>query len=213
MEKIIVKNITDRQKLTIKNGINTYLYIQNHHEQDSEDFRNVYYDFYLKARSSVFAKKKTNTEKKEKEDNPNWDKYFKLLNDSKGEEPLISIVKNIESFTGSYEFSFASKLLHTKNTSVPIYDSKVRDYLKKVEKVKLVSLDVTVKNEEDKEDKRKKKIDKINNNWKELNKWYDEFFESGRAKEWLDWFDDNFPEGKSISDVKKIDFIIFACTS
>ena len=36
---------------------------------------------------------------------------------------------------GKYEFSFATKLLHTVNVDSPIYDSKVRVYLKNEEGV------------------------------------------------------------------------------
>ena len=55
---INLSTITDRQKLIIKNGINTYLYIMDHATADDLDFRQVYYDFYLSARSSVFAQEK-----------------------------------------------------------------------------------------------------------------------------------------------------------
>ena len=46
--------------------------------------------------------------------------------------------------------------------------------------------------------------------WKELCNWYSEFMISDRGKQWINWFNTNFPLHKDISDVKKIDFIIFA---
>lgn len=47
---------------------------------------------------------------------------------------LIDIVKELyDEFTiNKYEFAFATKLLHTINNESPIYDLKVRIYLKKM---------------------------------------------------------------------------------
>ena len=52
--------------------------------------------------------------------------------------------------------------------------------------------------------------DKIKHDWLELCKWYDMFLQSSRGEQWIEWFDTNYQTYKSISDVKKIDFIIFA---
>ena len=200
MEKINVNSITDKQKLTIENGINTYLYIMNHQKDDDDDFRDVYYDFYLKAGFHVFSKTKKNS------NNPNWDVYFDLLKKSTGEESLVSIVEELkEKLTSNrFQFSFASKLLHTKNPNVPIYDSKVAKYLKDVYKKELLF-------GSDKKDL--SKIDTIKNDWKILNEWYNDFLKTDEAKEWIDWFDKEFPKGKNISNIKKIDTIIFACVN
>lgn len=206
MEKIIVENITKRQKLTIRNGINTYLFIQDNLKEGSDDFRDVYYDFYLKARSSVFAKKKTDKETKQKIDNPNWETYFDLLDKTevtkpKAAEKLKDVVeylsKNLTS--KSFEFSFATKLLHTKCDEIPIYDSKVRKYLNEVygKKFKTSS---------------KNNIENIQVDWNTINTWYNDFLKEDESKKWISWFDKEFPEGKELSKIKKIDFIIFACT-
>jgi len=52
--------------------------------------------------------------------------------------------------------------------------------------------------------------EKIEHDWSELRKWYNMFLPSTRGKQWIKWFDSNFPTYKWISDVKKVDFIIFA---
>ena len=66
-------------------------------------------------------------------------------------------------------------------------------YLKKEEKVDFWDINVYKK---DKHGKEILKIDKISNNWKRLE----------------EWFDLKFPSFKHISNVKKIDFIIFTCS-
>ena len=80
----------------------------DHATADDLDFRQVYYDFYLSARSSVFAQEKTNTQTHTKEPNPNWDAYFKLLHDSKGSESIKEIVSTLQKnlSSKSLEFSF-----------------------------------------------------------------------------------------------------------
>ena len=201
MEKIKVENITEKQKLTIENGINTYLYIMKYHKFDNEDFRDVYYSYYLTARSSVFSKVKTDKETKEKTSNPNWNTYFLLLKNAKGTESLESVVEKLknELTSHSFEFSFASKLLHTKNPKIPIYDSKVRKYLEEIYGMKFLSESGT------------KTLSKIASDWQMLNGWYDKFLETDEARTWIDWFDREFPKGKEMSKVKKVDTIIFAC--
>lgn len=201
MEQITANSITDKQKLTIENGINTYLYIMRHQKENNDDFRDVYYNYYLTARSSVFSKVKNNKESGEKTANPNWDLYFQLLNESTGKESLESIVEKLKQklTSHSFEFSFASKLLHTKNPYVPIYDSKVRKYLEDVYGKKFSSESGT------------KTISKIKADWIMLNEWYKEFLATNEAMQLIDWFDKEFPKGKNISKIKKIDTIIFAC--
>lgn len=203
MKKIEVEKITEREKLIIRNGINTYSYIMNNREKDDEDFRDVYYNYYLTARSSVFSKMKIDKVSKQKICNPNWSIYYDLMKEASGEESLEEIVEYLKNnlTSKSFEFSFASKLLHTKNPCIPIYDSKVRKYLEDVFGKKFVS------------ESGDKTLDKINDDWKMLNTWYNEFLRTDEAKNWIDWFDKEFPEGKGMTDIKKIDSIIFACTN
>ena len=48
--KIDVNGITSRQKLVIAKGLCDYQYIMDNWKKDDVDFRDVYYEFYLKAR-------------------------------------------------------------------------------------------------------------------------------------------------------------------
>jgi hypothetical protein len=52
--------------------------------------------------------------------------------------------------------------------------------------------------------------EKIEHDWKELCNWYERFLNSDEGKEWVDWFNSNFPSYRKISNCKKIDCIIFA---
>ena len=65
------------------------------------------------------------------------DPFFELLGNTKRNDSLVGIVKKLcEAFHEEmYEFSFATKLLHTVNPKSPIYDSKVISYLKHYEGV------------------------------------------------------------------------------
>ena len=108
-----------------------------------------------------------------------------------------------------YEFSFATKLLHTVNNQSPIYDSKIFKYLKKEERVDFWDIQVVKK---DRYGNEITKIEKIKNNCNRLNDWYRSFLPSSRGRSWIDWFNSNFPSYVHISDIKKIDFIIFSCS-
>ena len=59
----------------------------------------------------------------------------------------------------------------------------------------------------------KRNIELIEHDWKELRKWYEDFWGKQESNDWIAWFDDNFPNHKNIPPVKKIDFIIWAHVS
>ncbi len=195
--KIEVEKITSRQKLTISKGLCDYQYIMENWEKDDEDFRAVYYEFYLKARWAVSSKDSYK------------DIYFNKLQSITPDESLIEILDSFqrEMKNHSYEFSLSTKLLHTRNPSMPIYDSKVRDYLSKWENVNLWW---QIPNRDSGAPKGTSEYEKIKHDWVELCKWYKVFLNSERGKTWIAWFNDSFPAYVNISDVKKVDFIIFA---
>lgn len=197
-EKIKVSQINDRQKLIIEKGLCDYSYIMTHWQVEGEeyDFREVYYDFYLKARPEMRKP-------------GNADPYFKKLKSIGPADDLLSILDDLKQTmeSKSDEFSFATKLLHTRNDKSPIYDSKIKEYLSNVEGVDFWWYN-TPKAKDDAYGKSQR--EKIAHDWEELNKWYDNFITSKRGIEWIRWFDTNFPKYVGISDVKKIDFIIFS---
>ena len=195
--KIDLHKITPKQKLVIAKGLCDYQYIMDNWRTNDTDFQEVYYEFYLKARWAVMR-------------NPNNLKpYFAKLQSISPEDDLMDVLRSLknEIEKGSTELSLGSKLLHTRNPSLPIYDSKVRDYLSKNENVNFWW---QIPNKESGAPRGTSEVEKIRHDWQALHKWYDEFLPSERGQAWIIWFDQNFPNYASISDIKKVDFIIFA---
>lgn len=195
--KIELANITSRQKLIIAKGLCDYQYIMDNWQVNDIDFKEVYYDFYLKARWAVMT-------------NPNnLNPYFEKLQSINPEDDLMVILRDLreESQKKSYEFSLVSKLLHTRNASCPIYDRKVREYLSTAEDVHFWW---QTSNKVSGAPRGVSEEDKIAHDWNMLCEWYNTFLQSPRGKSWIEWFDNNFSSYKDISNIKKVDFIIFA---
>ena len=196
--EIDVSQITPRQKLTIAKGLCDYQYIMDNWQTNDIDFQAVYYEFYLKARWAVMSKLN------------NKALYFQKLQSISPEDSLIDILNDLKGKmeNQSYELSIGSKLLHTRNASSPIYDSKVREYLSKEENVnfwwqRTIKVSGAPRGTSE--------CEKIKHDWLELCKWYNTFLTSPRGTKWIEWFDRNFPTYVHISNIKKVDFIIFAC--
>lgn len=186
---IDIHKVTERQIMAIEVGLLQYKYIQDHYHDDDEDFRDVFYDFYLRSQSRLNQA-------------PYQNDFFDLLKNSSPNACIEDIIEKLRESLKIYEFSFASKILHTINTKSPIYDSKIYKYLKS-EGVDMWDIQQVRKNET--------KMERILHNWEVLNKWYEEFFKTNTFKDWIEWFDKIFPAYANISDVKKVDSIIFAC--
>lgn len=192
---INLTSITDRQILELGRALLDYEYIQAHcSTPTNKDFQDVYYRFYLKARHTqvgqIGGSKCT--------------AYFNILGNTTGKEDLADMLKELNSKGVSevLEFSIGSKLLHTKNTNSPIYDSKVAKYLKHEEMLDLWWGKALKKGQT--------KYQQFQHDWKMIKDWYDNFIKNDpRYKQWISWFDSKFPQHKNISNVKKIDFIIF----
>lgn len=195
MMYIDIDKITERQKLIIAKGLCDYQYIMENWQKNDADFQAVYYEFYLKARWAVMNK------------TSNSQPYFEKLQSISPDADLMVILEELKSEMEreSYELSLGSKLLHTRNTASPIYDSKVREYLSKEECVKFWW---HVKGSQ--APRSISEFAKIKHDWEELCNWYIAFVPSERGRRWIEWFDTNFPAYRNISDIKKIDFIIFA---
>lgn len=195
--KIELTKITPRQKLKIAKGLCDYLYIMDNWQVNDDDFQDVYYEFYLSARWAVMNNPK------------NKIPYFTKLQSISPEDNLIDIIHDLKSNLekGSNELSLGSKLLHTRNPSSPIYDKKIREYLSENEDV---SFWWHIPNKDSGAPRGTTEEEKIKHDWQELCNWYKRFLPSQRGKEWIKWFDQNFPAYTAISDLKKIDFIIYA---
>ena len=196
---IHLQAITPVQKLTIAKGLCDYQFIMEYWHTNSEDFRNVYYNFYLKARWAVMSKR------------GNRDPYFQKLTSITPSNDLIEIIIDLKETMEchSLELSLASKLLHTVNPLSPIYDKKIREYLAHEENVEFW-WQRSKKMYGQSAPRGTSELDKIKHDWTALNHWYQSFLTSPRGHEWIAWFDTNFPDHTAISDVKKIDFIIFS---
>lgn len=194
--RIDVNQITPRQKLTIAKGLCDYQYIMDNWQTNDADFQAVYYEFYLKARWAVMSKPN------------NKALYFQKLQSISPEDSLIDILNDLKEKmeNQSYELSIGSKLLHTRNAASPIYDSKVREYLSREENVNFW-WQRTIK--ESDAPRGISECGKIKHDWLELCKWYNTFLTSTRGTKWIEWFDINFPNYTHISNIKKIDFIIY----
>lgn len=194
--KIVLEAITPRQKLKIIKGLYDYQYIMENWQTDDADFQKVYFDFYLKARWAVMGKEK------------NSGPYFELLRSIDPEVDLMEILLDLKrkTETDSYEFSLGSKLLHTRNPSMPIYDSTVRGYLFSEEDVKFWWY---IPQKISGAPRGTPEFEKIKHDWGQLRNWYDSFLSLPRGKEWIGWFDNTFPAFSGISNIKKVDFIIY----
>ena len=193
-KKDVIDKITDLQKLTIAKGLCDYRYIMEHWKDNDEDFQKVYYDFYLKARTVIRTSKYREA-------------YFNIFSQLSSDAEMDEILEKTKKITGDWEFSIASKLLHTINDELPIYDSKIREYLSSKENVPFW----WQRRMKDSKRPRGASVEKqIQHDWEELKAWYEKFLQSERGKKWIKWFDKNFPDFEDISNVKKVDFIIFA---
>lgn len=204
MSKGVLENVSAEQIKEVKDAVVIYDCIMNQKNTNplSDTFKNKYYKFYLKARFSKFS--------------PGGDlynQYFSLLTEKikKGviSCELMDVIGKLKGNRGEIEFSVSSKLLHTANPEIPIYDSTVASFLNHLwHKGKTDGLKFT----------KKVKKDKVEEYWQNLIIWYDKVLKGDisdeyiNAEEWIKWFDDKILENKntdSITSVKKIDFIIF----
>lgn len=123
--------------------------------------------------------------------------YFELMKTAKEEKLNFSeILVKIFEQTGRIEPSFSSKLLATIAPEYPIWDRYI------LEKLGL-------------ENKRyfKNKDEQIRycvGTYNKIVNWYRMFLEQNQAKELIDYFDSTYQEYLGISDIKKMDFILWS---
>ena len=100
--------------------------------------------------------------------------YFKKLQNLNANESLFDILFYLKEHmdSNSFEFSIATKLLHTRNDQTPIYDSKIRNYLIRQENVQFWWL-TSLKNS-----RNKTKLEQIEHDWHLLISWYKNFLPS-----------------------------------
>ena len=119
--------------------------------------------------------------------------YYKLMQQLKGKDiSFPKILKYLHEALGRYEPSFSSKLLHTHNPNMPIWDSNILKNIK-IEPPSYDTHDRMVKTIEVYED---------------IINWYKEYLNTDEAKLIIKIFD-NLVNEPSITDLKKIDFFLW----
>jgi len=125
-----------------------------------------------------------------------YKKYFKLLKkaNAEGNGDIHYILTQLKHVGNKNELSFASKLLATVNTKLPIWDSKVRERINEGGVIKLKN--------------NYKSIEECVEAYNSLLAWYKNYMKSADAKKMIENFDSHLPKQK-ITPIKKVDFIFW----
>ncbi len=125
----------------------------------------------------------------------NWySLYYALLERSKVRKPSFqSIIEELENIFNRCEPSFSSKLVATLDPWKPIWDMYVLENIIPQSETELQQTKVQVA------------IGK----YFSIQRWYQEFLSKGDGKKWIGLFNQQIPTYYRITDVKKIDFILW----
>lgn len=125
----------------------------------------------------------------------NWYKiYYEFMEDQKGRDITFSkVLRYFQKQLGRYEPSFASKLIATHNANMPIWDVHV------LSNIRLRAPSYTSPN----------KFDLAEIAYDAIHKWYQEFECSSEGAVIIRMFDERISEAKSITNTKKIDFVLW----
>jgi len=126
-----------------------------------------------------------------------YDKYYQLMQEQKDKKRSYKEVleKLLEEPGGRIEVSFASKLMATIDSKKPIWDQYVLENL-------------GLKKEWDNTPK-DKKIEKAVEIYNRIERYYNKFLNSKEGKNFIKKFNECFHDYTDISDMKKLDFIIW----
>ena len=154
-------------------GINEYCFIMEMFEDDLNDdfFQKKYKNFYGMNRARL---------------SPEFlEKYFEFMfkNKNNNDIEFLEVYEYINTLNNQRNPSFSSKLLHTINNEMPIYDRNV-----------LRNLNIHEQNPIE--------------GYKKICEWYNTFKDTDQASQWVEEFDKVFPN-IIISKTKKIDFILW----
>lgn len=121
--------------------------------------------------------------------------YYDYFESIKGGKPTFtSIITYLYECTGNVEPSFSSKMLATILPEKPIWDRYV-----------LQNLDMKLLGTTSEE-----KIWNAIALYNDIEKWYSDFLKTQKAKECINIFEDTLPDYKWLSDIKKIDSILWS---
>jgi hypothetical protein len=124
------------------------------------------------------------------------DKYYQIFEESKENKSITfeNILRSIYEVDSSVEASFSSKMYATINPAHPIWDSRVLQYL---------GLKLTGKNNSE-------KLDNAVRLYGKIVQWYEDYLWTADARMNISVFDRMFPHHRELSDVKKIDYMLWA---
>lgn len=180
----------DLDMLEKKRSVNDYADIMKKIEEKgfklSDDFKKKFNGFYrIRNRSAKWY-------------HAFYTLFDELLNDTKHgtkKADFEDILNSLYKSTGRIEPSFSSKLLHTFKPDMPIWDSII---------LKSLGLEPSQKKEPSKKVKEDVKI------YNEIAKQFSDHLNDPGVQEALKEFDSKFPKYKTISETKKLDFILWS---
>lgn len=123
-----------------------------------------------------------------------YEEYYSYMQNQKERITTFpEVLRHLFSTLGRYEPSFSSKLVATLNVDLPVWDSMVLSYAC-IERPPYSSRDKVVQAEVV---------------YQRLTKWHGEHMNSAQGKLILETFRQMVPEHYKISDLKKIDFVLW----
>lgn len=124
--------------------------------------------------------------------------YFELMEELKGKVvEFDNVLDELKKRTGRYEPSFSSKLVATLNSTKPIWD--VHILANTSHKAPAYS--------------NGNKVDLAKKAYQSIGAWYESFIQTAAGKLCIVVFDEKIKEHSKISDLKKIDFILWQIRS
>ncbi|MGD0626106.1 MAG: hypothetical protein ABSB22_23025 [Thermodesulfobacteriota bacterium] len=126
---------------------------------------------------------------------PAWyEEYYSYMQSQKGQNPTFSaVLRHLHSVLKRYEPSFSSKLVATIDANSPVWDSVVLKY---------VGIKPPLYTS-------RTKVDEAEAIYKKLQEWHERHMRSDHGKLILHTFGEMVPEHNRISDLKKIDFVLW----
>lgn len=121
--------------------------------------------------------------------------YYSLFASAKKDDVTFEhIIRELYRRTGNVEASFSSKMLATIDASKPVWDKYVLQNL---------GLELTGKTPNE-------KLDNAVALYRQIERWYSEYLGTYEARENIDTFNRMLPDYKWVSDVKKIDCLLWS---
>ncbi len=123
-----------------------------------------------------------------------YENYYLLMETCKNREVSFDfVIDSIFNATGRYEPSFSSKLLATVDAQKPIWDVYV------LKNTGFTPPPYSARN----------RVSLAKEAYRSIEDWYKDFLVSKEGAIWINLFDENIKISSQISDLKKIDFILW----